>query len=85
MLFDADIRALHVATQILDGYTWLNKEIKPRDYLKAVAASFIAAVKMTTKGCDDAEIIAGVHEFCKDLFTLKEVSFYASPSSSAKF
>ncbi|KAM7541514.1 hypothetical protein Aperf_G00000046544 [Anoplocephala perfoliata] len=73
VLFDADIRALHVATQILDGYTWLNNEIKPRDYLKVVVASFITAAKMTTKGCDEAEVVVGVHEFCKDLFTLKEL------------
>ncbi|KAM3177264.1 hypothetical protein ACTXT7_004876 [Hymenolepis weldensis] len=73
VLFDTDVTALHIATLLLDSYTWLNRKIKPRDYLKIVVVSLISAIKMTKEGIVLADLITGVHEFCKQLFTIDEI------------
>lgn len=73
VLFDTDVTALHIATLLVDSYTWLNRKIKPRDYLKIVVVSLISAIKMTKEEVVLPDVIAGVHEFCKQLFTIDEV------------
>lgn len=73
VLFDTDVTALHIATLLLDSFTWINREIKPRDYLKIATVSLISAIKMTKKGIVLKDIIKGVHEFCKEMFTMEEI------------
>lgn len=77
VLFDGDVTTLHIATVLLDSYTWNNRAISPRDYLKMVVVCLITAIKMTNREIDQEELIEGVHYFCKDLFDLEDVSCLA--------